>query len=180
MTRRHLDHDWFSYLVPENVILGERTWLYSSFAFIHYQSRSPIGLSVGHDSGLYHGTFFDLGPHGTVQVGDYCSLVGAVIATNHRVLIGDYALIAHEVVIADHDYWCFDIESECAETLDLTTRDIVIGENVWIGARAIILGGSKIGDGAIIGAATVVRGEVPPYTVYAGNPGRAVGHLRAK
>jgi acetyltransferase-like isoleucine patch superfamily enzyme len=176
MTKRRLDHDWFSRPIPENVILGERTWLYSSFAFIHYQSQSPVGLSVGHDSGLYHGTFFDLGPHGSLHVGDYCSLVGAIIASNHRVQIGNYALIAHEVVISDHDYWNF---SEGSEVLDRAAGDIFIGENVWIGARATILGGSKIGDGAIIGAATVVRREVPPYTIYAGNPARVVGKLRA-
>jgi acetyltransferase-like isoleucine patch superfamily enzyme len=175
MTKSRLDHDWFSHPIPENVILGERTWLYSSFAFIHYQSLSPIGLSVGHDSGLYHGTFFDLGPQGSVQVGDYCSLVGAIIASNHRVLIGNYALIAHEVVIADDDHWSFGVGVD--GTGEDVARDIIIGENVWIGARAIILGGSKIGEGAIIGAATIVRGEVPPYTVYAGNPGKVVRHL---
>jgi acetyltransferase-like isoleucine patch superfamily enzyme len=177
MTKRHLEHDWFSHPIPENVILGERTWLYSSYAFIHYQSQATLGLLVGHDSGLYHGTFFDLGPQGSVQVGDYCALVGAIIASNHRVQIGSYALIAHEVVIADHDYWSLDVEFD--GTNGGPARDIIIGENVWIGARATVLGGSKIGDGAIIGAATVVREEVPPYTVYAGNPGRVVSQLRA-
>jgi acetyltransferase-like isoleucine patch superfamily enzyme len=177
MTERRLEHDWFSHPIPGNVTLGERTWLYSSFAFIHYQSQSTVGLSVGHDSGLYHGTFFDLGPQGSVRVGDYCSLVGAIIASNHRVQIGNYALIAHEVVIADHEYWSFGVGIN--STGEGPPRDIIIGENVWIGARAIILGGSKIGDGAIIGAATVVHGEVPPYTIYAGNPGRVVGYLRS-
>ena len=178
MGQRHLEHDWFSRPLPENVTLGERTWLYSSFAFTHYQSQAKTGLSVGHDTGLYHGTFFDLGPQGEVQIGDYCALVGAILASNRQILIGSYSLIAHEVVIADHDYWGLNPSSENTGGLDSSVRNIVIGENVWIGARATILGGAKIGDGAIIGAATVVKEDVPAYSICAGNPARIVGRSR--
>lgn len=175
MVKRHLEHDWFSRPLPENITLGERTWLYSSFAFIHYQSEAKRGLSVGHDTGLYHGTFFDLGPEGEVQIGDYCSLVGAILASNHHIVIGSYSLIAHEVVIADHDCGLFSSPREGKKGLDSSVQDIFIGENVWIGARAIILGGARIGDGAIIGAATLVREDVPAYSICAGNPARIVG-----
>ena len=101
MPAKRLDHDWYSQPLPDNVALGERSWLYSSFAFSHYACRSAGGVRVGNDTGLYHGTFFDLGRDAEVIVGDYCSLVGAIIATNGRVTIGDYTFIAHEVVIAD-------------------------------------------------------------------------------
>src|SRR5262249_58156271 len=84
------------------VVIGERSWLYSSFAFLHYRSESECGVRVGSDSGLYHGTFFDLGPSGEVEIGNYCSIVGAIISCNSRVVIRDYAFVAHEVVIADH------------------------------------------------------------------------------
>ena len=49
--------------------------------------------------------------------------------------------------------------------------DTVIGNDVWIGQHATILPGVKIGDGAIIGANTVVSKDVPPYTIVVGNPG---------
>ena len=55
--------------------------------------------------------------------------------------------------------------------------DIVIEDDVWIGAQAIILGGVRIGAGAIIGAAAVVDQDVPPYAIFAGNPGRVVGSV---
>ena len=42
---------------------------------------------------------------------------------------------------------------------------IHIGKNVWIGANAVILRGSNIGDGAVIGAGSIIKGEVPPHTV---------------
>ena len=48
---------------------------------------------------------------------------------------------------------------------------VIIGNNVWIGDKATILPGVKIGDGCIIAANTVVTKDVPPYSVVAGNPG---------
>jgi virginiamycin A acetyltransferase len=52
--------------------------------------------------------------------------------------------------------------------------DTIVGNDVWIGREAMILPGSRIGDGSIIGARAVVSGEVPPYSILVGNPGRVV------
>lgn len=52
--------------------------------------------------------------------------------------------------------------------------DTVIGNDVWIGQNAVILPGVKIGDGAIIGAYSVVGSDIPAYTVAVGNPARVV------
>jgi virginiamycin A acetyltransferase len=52
--------------------------------------------------------------------------------------------------------------------------DTVVGNDVWIGMEAIVLPGIKIGHGAIIAAKSVVSHDVPPFTVVAGNPGKAV------
>lgn len=49
---------------------------------------------------------------------------------------------------------------------------IVVGNDVWLGARSIILSGVRIGDGAVVGAGSVVTHDVPPYAVVAGNPAR--------
>ncbi len=48
--------------------------------------------------------------------------------------------------------------------------DIVIGNDVWIGYNSLILSGATIGDGAVIGANSVVTGNIPPYSIAAGNP----------
>lgn len=53
--------------------------------------------------------------------------------------------------------------------------DVVIGDGVWIGFRAIILPGVKIGEGAVIGAGSVVTKNVEPYAIVAGNPAKKVG-----
>lgn len=175
-----LTHDWFSKPLPFNVVIGERSWLYSSYAFVHYQSDRPCGVRIGSDSGIYHTTFFDLGPMGEVEIGNFCAIVGAIISCNSRVTIGDYTFIAHEVTIADHFAATPPIDSLTDEPANLVIphTSIVIGENVWIGARAVLLAGANIGEGAIIGAAAVVDFVVPPHAIIAGNPARVVGGAR--
>ena len=172
--KRVLAHDWFSGPLPENVEIGERTWLYSSFAFLHYRSRR--GVRIGHNSGLYAGTFFDLGPEGEVSIGNYCALVGAIISSNKRVVIGDYAFISHEVVIADS--WI--AQPVGAQTTVAVEGEISveIGPNAWIGAGAILLAGAKIGEGAIVGAQTLVNFTVPDFAIVAGNPAQIKGYAK--
>lgn len=165
-----LEHDWFARPLPENVELGARSWLFSAHMFLHCRSRRPCAVRVGEDSGVYSGTHFELGPDGQVEIGRYCTIVGAIIATNGRVSIGDCSFVAHEVVLADREF-----ARPPDGSPEPAGRDITIGENAWIGARAIVLGGTRIGDGAVVGAGALVSGEVPAGATVAGNPARVVG-----
>jgi acetyltransferase-like isoleucine patch superfamily enzyme len=177
MTHCLLPHDWFGKPLPSNCRLAERTWLYSSFAFLHNRSKGPSAIVVGEDSGLYNGTFFDLGPNAEIRIGRYCSVVGAIFCTRRKVLIGDYVFISHEVVVADHEMAVPPDRDGFVAEAPSNLGEIVIEDDVWIGAQAIILGGVRIGAGAIIGAAALVDQDVPPYAVFAGNPGRVVGSV---
>jgi acetyltransferase-like isoleucine patch superfamily enzyme len=170
--RQVLPHDWFPQPLPDNVQIGAHSWVYSSFAFRHYRSQRECGVRIGHDTGIYNGTFFDLDVDGELTIGNYCTLVGAIVASNARVSIGDYTFIAHEVTIADH--FAAVPPGSLANGLQPQKLggDVVIGPNVWIGARAIILAGAEIGEGAIVGAASVVNGRVPRFTRVVGNPSR--------
>lgn len=171
-----LGHDWFDRPLPDNVRIGSGSWLHSSYAFLHNRSQRPCALSVGRSSGIYQGSFFELGPQGEVRIGDYCTLVGVIIASNGRVLIGSYAFLAHEVVIADHFAavpWRPGADS--IAPAPQTGPSVVLGDDVWIGARATLLKGARIGSGAVVGAGTVVDFEVPAGAVVAGSPARIVG-----
>jgi acetyltransferase-like isoleucine patch superfamily enzyme len=169
-SRKTLEHDWFPEPLPDNVFIGERSWCYSSFSFLHFRSQRPRALRVGNDTGIYHGCFFDLGPNGEVAIGNFCTLVGAIISTNARIEIADYALIAHEVVLADSAVaQPFRLQDEAGQVHEPRTV-ISLGENCWIGARAVLLAGARIGPGAIVAAGAVVDFEVPPNALVAGNP----------
>ena len=177
---RHLDHDWYPRPLPANVVIGAGSWLYSSFAMIHYRSRRPVAVRVGAGSGVYNGSFFDLGPCAEVEIGDYSTLVGVIVASNGRVRIGSYCFLAHEVVIADSPAARPPPPSIADPAADEPEMCVTLGDDVWVGTGAVLLKGARIGAGAIVAAGAVVDFEVPPNTIVAGNPGRVVGSASAK
>lgn len=67
----------------------------------------------------------------------------------------------------------WNMTSPSAKDLPLK-GDTVIGNDVWIGQNSVILPGVKIGDGAIVGLNSVVGSDIPPYSIFAGNPARLV------
>lgn len=171
-----LAHDWYPRDLPDNVQLAPTAWLYSSYAFVHYHSRQPMGLKVGHSSGLYHGTFFDIGPRGCVDIGEFSTVVGAIISTNGHISIGDYAFLAHEVTIAD-TYAARPPDS--GGESGHSDHRVIIGDLAWIGAGAMILGSVTIGRGAVIGAGAVVQSDIPDLAIVGGNPARILGRISA-
>lgn len=91
-----------------------------------------------------------------------------------RILIGDGTIVGPNVVMRAANH-CFDLED------DRPVRDqghhsgeIVIGKGAWISANVVILAGARIGDGAVIGAGAVVRGEIPAHSVAVGVPARMI------
>ena len=183
MNGQRLAHDWFSAALPAGVLIGEGSWVYSSWAFRHCHSARPHCVRIGRRSGVYDGTCFHLGPDGEVRIGDYCAIVGAIVCSNQRVEVHDYAFVAHEVVLADHPFATPHGAASPAAGTAPTGRDIVLGENCWIGTRAVLLAGARIGRDAIVGAGAVVDFAVPDGATVAGNPatirrGRAGGGAR--
>jgi acetyltransferase-like isoleucine patch superfamily enzyme len=169
------EKDWFDRPFPENLRVGAGSSLYSAYAFLHCSSRRACALTVGRNTGIYEGSFFELGPRGEVRIGDYCTLVAVIIATNLRVVIGSYSFLAHEVVIADHFAarpW--PSGAEPSDPAHEREPSVVLGEDVWIAAGVTLLRGARIGPGAVVGAGAVVDFEVPAGAVVAGNPARIV------
>jgi acetyltransferase-like isoleucine patch superfamily enzyme len=87
-----------------------------------------------------------------------------------RIAIGKDCLLGPGVFVTASDY---SIDPGSAiKSQETRERNVVIGDDVWIGAGSIITAGVEIGDGAVIGAGSVVRRSVPPGAIVAGNPGR--------
>lgn len=109
---------------------------------------------------------------------NYNSHIGAI----NQIIIGNGVLIGSDVLIIDHDHGRTDSVEELsvrpARRKLLSKGPILIGDNVWIGEKACILSGVTIGEGAIIGASSVVTKDIPAYSVVAGNPAHIVKRLR--
>jgi acetyltransferase-like isoleucine patch superfamily enzyme len=127
---------------------------------------------------------------GNLSIGDYCwfSLRTQVISAS-SVTIGPYSIFARDVYISDTNEHPLDPVLRRRETVAALetgkppdrylaeTRPVVIGSDVWVGERAVILKGVTIGDAAVIAANSVVTKDVPAYTVVAGNPARVVKEI---
>ncbi|MGY3572348.1 CatB-related O-acetyltransferase [Vibrio paucivorans] len=98
-----------------------------------------------------------------------------------KLYIGDYVCIAAEVVIlmgGNHnhraDWFCLYPFLDDVEHSYQGKGDTVIGDGAWIGMRAMIMPGVRIGEGAVIAANSVVTKDVEPYAVVAGSPAKKV------
>lgn len=115
-----------------------------------------------------------------------------------NVLVGKYCSIAHSVEVVAYTHpssmfvsthpafysllkqagFTYSDKQKFNESLNVATStksfSLVVGNDVWIGARVLILGGVSIGDGAIVAAGAVVTKDVPPYAIVAGVPARVV------
>jgi len=188
---RTLPWDWHPGTIPDNVVLGDDTYIETSLTFELCRSQSQVSLRLGRGSAVYKDTMFDLGSHAQVQVGEYALIHGARIICDAELKIGNYALISWQVVLMDTYRVPFDLvkrrqilERASRQTsrylsADVPAQPICIQDNVWIGFDACILPGVTIGEGAIVGARSVVTQDVPPYTVVAGNPARVVRQVDA-
>ena len=131
------------------------------------------GFQAGEGCALYHGTYI-LNQQGCVVLGNRSHL-GAfcfVNASEGTVTIGDDVAIGPGTKIFSHS-------NHYATGKKVTeihvTRDVQIGNNVFIGANCSILPGTRIADNVIIGAGSVVKGWLEPNSVYAGAPGKKIG-----
>ncbi len=110
----------------------------------------------------------------TVRVGDYSFLGrGVEMDVLELISIGAHALIAPNVFITDHNHNL--ARAQLIDQQGCTSRPVVIGDDVWLGAGAVVLPGVTIGRGAVIGAGAVVTGNVPEYEIWVGVPARPIG-----
>jgi acetyltransferase-like isoleucine patch superfamily enzyme len=187
-----LPWDWYEGEIPKNVVIDSTAYVETSYSFRFLRSEAPAAVEYGRAASTYLGTMFDVGPNGRVKLGDYALVHGARIICDSEILIGNHALISWNVVLMDTYRLPADAAVRRRELellphrqlrvadANVTSRPVHVGPNVWIGFECCVLPGVTIGEGAIVGARSVVTANVPPFTIVAGNPARIVRPLTAE
>ncbi|MGT0246943.1 MULTISPECIES: acyltransferase [Burkholderia] len=147
--------------------LGNHLFMnYMPYRIRHWFLGRFCQVRIGRDSSIAMGCFvtgYHISIGNNTVVNRYTYLDGRVPLT-----IGNNVNISHYTLIQTltHDPQNPDFVCLC--------KPVVIEDHVWIGARAIISPGVRIGEGAVVGAGSVVTRDVEPYTIVAGNPARFI------
>lgn len=120
-------------------------------------------------------------PNASISIGNYCSIgeYNHITACN-KISIGDGLLTGRYVIISDNSHGGLSEEEAqiAPANRDLKSKgEVVIGNNVWIGEKATILSGVRIGDNVIIAANAVVTSDIPANCMAAGVPAKVVKRI---
>lgn len=147
-------------LIPDasRIKFGENCWV-RSFTIIDIVDDPSAperegGLNLGH----------------ATYIGEHCN----IRASGCKINIGNDTMIANSVVMISTNHMMRRGTPMRLQPWDYDRVGISIGNDCWIGSHSTILPGSVIGDGVVIAAGAVVRGNIPPYTIWAGIPAKFV------
>lgn len=88
--------------------------------------------------------------------------------------IGNNVMMGPDVMIYTQNHRTDRVDIPMIDQGNSEKREVIIGDDVWIGARCIIMPGVKIGEGSILAAASVITKDVPPYAVVGGVPAKVI------
>ncbi len=154
-------------------------------------SKDKTKVTIG-DNSVIQCQIQILGHGGQVNIGNHCFIgENTYVWSGKRIEIGNRVLIGHNCNVFDTDAHPFDkderhnqfkqiFSSGHPKEINLNDIEIIIEDDVWIGANVTVLKGIKIGKGAIIGAGSIVTKNIEPFTVNAGSPSRMLRRLDEK
>jgi len=154
---------------PATALMNER--------YIRIGSSTVIGPRVTLSAGMAPGQQLMSDP--VVTIGDRCLIgAGSGIVGHLSIEIGDDVWTGHHIYVTDQNHGYEDLERPIS-VQQQPERPVSIGAGSWIGHGTVVLPGSRIGRHVVVGANSVVTGELPDYTVAVGSPARVVRELRA-
>lgn len=174
-------------LKRKKYIIGDNTILYPESKIINCIGNKEL-IEI-RDNCHIRGELFIFGHGGKISIGNYCYVgEGTKIWSAKEIIIGDRVLISHNVNIFDslthpvsssqrHQQFKSIISIGHPKEIDLQEEPVCIKNDVLIGCMSIILKGVTIGEGAIVGAGSVVTKDVPPWTIVAGNPAKVIREI---
>lgn len=138
----------------------------------------PHKIIIGKDCYFLDGHYFwfknPFSDDNYVKFGERVYMGRSVIFNcNTQIIIGDDSMIGDNSIFVDINHNVYRDATISSQPLDV--ERIIVGKDVWICVGCYILKGVTIGDGAIIGAGSVVNKDVPPYEIWAGSPAKKIG-----
>lgn len=144
---RYFRFSFINYISPMNSIDIQGKGLIKLGKKLNIPQRSIIGVRENAIVEIGEGTF----------INNNCQIIA-----HKKIVIGKDTCIGPNTVIVDHDH-IFDKNG--VDKKKFKSNDIIIGSNVWIGANCVILKGTNIGDNCVIGACTILSGEIPNNSI---------------
>jgi acetyltransferase-like isoleucine patch superfamily enzyme len=155
---------------PRSYLHALRLVHYFSYSHVRERGRMQVGPGTGlaPNVSLRNGGRISIGHHS--HIGERCYLWAG--DSTGRIVIGDHVSLAPEVFITASDYRF--VAGRPFREQPKRERDVVIGNDVWLGARVVVTAGVTIGHGCIVGAGAVVTRDLPPGSIAVGVPARIV------
>ncbi len=157
---------------------------------------APLYQHRGRHSKIYHSVRMDTPPYRKFSLGDYSvvesfscinNAVGEVIIGDHTriglhntvigpVTIGSHVNLAQGITITalNHN---FEDKRQRIDAQGVSIKPIIIGDDIWIGANAVVLPGVSIGHHSVVAAGAVVTKDVPPHSLVAGVPAKIIKEI---
>lgn len=155
-------------------------------SFGPYSELAHPTLSIVNPEGIHIGAFVRIGAFAVIEALD--PVQGAVVRIGDgayignfaritgvgEVVIGEEAMLADRVYVSDTNHVYEDVTQPIKRQGLRDGRRVEIARGAWIGIGAVVVGGVRVGEGAVVGANTVVTEDVADFTVVAGNPATVV------
>lgn len=149
---------------PTNTLYNEH--------YIHVGSGTMIGPHCTLSAGMMPGQICITDP--VVSIGDRCLIgKGSAVVGHFSITIGNDVWTGHNVYITDQNHGYEDVTRPIG-TQSMPEKPVTIGDGSWIGYGSVVLPGASIGDHVVIGANSVVTGDIPSYSVAVGSPAKVI------
>ncbi|MGD2205993.1 MAG: acyltransferase [Anaerolineae bacterium] len=159
--------------VPRRIRLGRRVMI-GEGCFLDAHSLDGR-IVLGDDVWLSRGCYVVAYPGVEVRIEDQAYIGHRCLLYGHGgIRVGRDVLMANDVqlICGNHTFARRDVPIRAQPTVE---QPIVVEEDVWLGASAIVLGGVTVGRGSVVGAGAVLTHDLPPYSIARGVPARVVG-----